>query len=188
MKINIFEEIIKLILIIFIIILIITIFFNKENFGGALQDSDSVGDVAVNNLTIAGSIDIFPAGIVAAWSGTTPPTGWVLCDGKNGSPDLTNRFIFGQGQGPGLSARKLGDNGGEETHLLALNEIAGHNHFFNSEKSIINGLTNISGGGRNWVSAFTTATGSDFTGVTGGNMPHNNMPPYYVLAYIMKVI
>jgi hypothetical protein len=36
-----------------------------------------------------------PSGVIAMWSGTTIPTGWKLCDGTNGTPDLRDKFIIG---------------------------------------------------------------------------------------------
>jgi hypothetical protein len=40
-----------------------------------------------------------PAGTIVAWSGQgAPPSGWAICDGTNGTPDLRNRFLMGAGQ------------------------------------------------------------------------------------------
>ena len=40
---------------------------------------------------------LVPGGFIGMWSGSaeTIPTGWALCDGTNGTPDLTERFILG---------------------------------------------------------------------------------------------
>jgi len=71
-----------------------------------------------------------PKGVIVAWSGTNVPQGWQLCDGTNGTPDLRGRFILGAGQGPGLTGRNMGESGGEETHLLTVQEMPPHNHTF----------------------------------------------------------
>lgn len=44
-----------------------------------------------------GSGDGMPPGAIIMWSGTTIPTGWKLCDGTDGTPDLTDRFVIGAG-------------------------------------------------------------------------------------------
>lgn len=36
-----------------------------------------------------------PTGLIAMWSGTEVPRGWVLCDGQNNTPDLSDKFIIG---------------------------------------------------------------------------------------------
>lgn len=39
----------------------------------------------------------FPAGMIVMWNGpgTLIPAGWVLCDGRNGTPDLRSKFVLG---------------------------------------------------------------------------------------------
>ena len=242
MKINIFEEIIKLLLIIFIIIMIISLFFNKEKFttdapktdvpktdapktdapiidapktdapiiDAPIIDApktdapktdapktdapktdapkimpDILENVVVDNLTVIGTIDIFPKGIVSAWAGTTIPEGWVICNGENNTPDLSNKFIFGEGTGKSLTARNYSESGGEETHLLTLNELGNHKHYYDSQKSTAEGLIRIIGDPSR-QDGLTNNNRIETTGNTGGDMPHNNMPPYYVLAFIMK--
>jgi len=229
MKINIIEELIKILLIIFIIFLVSRLITNEHfvskqenkpkqenkskqenkpiqstvvsntNNGISLitppplpslsmgATDNNLGDIAVENLEVTGSIDIFPAGIVAAWSGDIPPDGWLLCDGKNGTPNLTNRFIFGAGQGHNMINRKYGDRGGEIEHTLTIDEIATHQHYFDSALGTVGSLRNISGSAKHYDNGLISTDADDAqTGNTGGDLPHNNMPPFYVLAFIMK--
>ena len=68
-----------------------------------------------------------PSGIICMWSGesTAIPSGWHLCDGDAGTPDLRDRFIVGAG-----STYNVKDTGGEATHKLTTNEMPSHNHGF----------------------------------------------------------
>lgn len=68
-----------------------------------------------------------PSGIIAMWSGASNaiPTGWVLCNGQNGTPDLRNRFIVGAG-----SSYSVGNTGGSDTVSLNTNQIPAHSHGF----------------------------------------------------------
>lgn len=126
---------------------------------------------------------------------------WHLCDGTNGTPDLRNRFIYG---GDGTNN---GNTGGEASHKLTeaeLPKITGDAQF-----RLIDGDTNIVGNlnddpaqsgafslkqfaGGKWTA--TMQLGPRATANTdvlhlefGKNQPHNNMPPYYTLAFIMKL-
>jgi microcystin-dependent protein len=66
-----------------------------------------------------------PNGTVAFWSGSIAsiPTGWQLCDGTNGTPDLRDLFLVGAG-----ATYAVGDTGGTAQVALASPELAGHNH------------------------------------------------------------
>lgn len=44
-------------------------------------------------LEVDGPFNIIPRGCILAWNGTTAPSGWAICDGTNGTPDLRGRFI-----------------------------------------------------------------------------------------------
>ena len=72
-------------------------------------------------------VDAIPTGVICMWSGesTAIPSGWHLCDGEEGTPDLRDRFIVGAG-----STYKVKDTGGEATHKLTTNEMPSHNHGF----------------------------------------------------------
>lgn len=157
-------------------------------------------------------VSLIPRGVIVMWSGdsSTIPAGWVLCDGQNYTPDLRSRFIVGasakgDGNGPGdLHEYEYGDNkGGEESHKLTTEEMPSHTHgfedFYWSED-------------RNWETPPlcdtdtalmpTKQTGADATEgdnnnqpylffkhptySAGNNVPHENRPPFYALAFIMK--
>ena len=109
------------------------------------------------------------------------------------TPDLRGRFILGSGEGDGLTQRDIHTNGGEETHKLTVAEMPSHNHINNNGNYFHdpNGGSiagNVNKGG--------IAAGVDYWGNThpvlhqhqyeGNDAPHNNMPPYYVLTYIIK--
>lgn len=144
------------------------------------------------------SFGCVPIGGIIMWSGATNniPEGWVLCAGgtTNGLviPDLSGRFVLGAGQGAGLTAREVGDLGGEESHILTLNEMPAYTHYTTfvdngypdnwgrRDGTFVNGhfIVDPHGGGN--LANFTNSP-------AGSDGAHINMPPYYVLAYIMRV-
>lgn len=130
----------------------------------------------------------FPKGIIVAWSGNIGriPNGWALCDGKtNGTPDLRGKFILGanpnSNKNTNYSVYEMGVSGGEEKHKLTINELPKHNHpgYINAGESGGDGYWYESGGYR--MKSYSDRS------FTGDDQPHNNMPPYYALAYIMKI-
>jgi microcystin-dependent protein len=66
-----------------------------------------------------------PNNTIAFWSGSIAsiPTGWKLCDGTNGTPDLRDRFVVGAG-----STYSIGNSGGAASVTLSAPEIAAHSH------------------------------------------------------------
>jgi len=172
----------------------------------------TLGTVTATSLT-AGSISAsgtitgygtIPLGGIIMWSGATVPAGWALCDGSTvnsrATPDLRGRFVLGSGAGSGLTTRTLGGTGGEENHTLSINEMPSHNHpltdpghthtYYDPISGQYQGLNHDSNGTAVEYPA-SENTGSSRTGITmgskGGGDAHNNMPPYYVLAFIMRV-
>lgn len=155
-------------------------------------------------------------GIIMAFSGTfdsngypvnpdtnAGDTGWHICDGTNGTPDLRGRFILGVSD-----SHAVGSTGGEESHVLTVKEMPSHRHrialthsgFASNEPQSIyfikgenpnpikNGMFSdrqpdgiYDDGGKSYYSD------SQFLDNTGGGAAHNNMPPYYTLSYIMKI-
>ena len=132
-----------------------------------------------------------PAGVVVMWSGaqSSIPAGWVLCDGMNGTPDLRDRFVLGAGGRYGVGA-----SGGEETHKLTSGELAAHIHQLEYMSTMsptgIEGhgdynVPSVPNTGNSTIDINYTLIESD-DGISRG-VPHNNMPPYYALCYIMKL-
>lgn len=124
--------------------------------------------------------DGVPSGGIIMWTGNDVPPGWLLCDGTLGTPDLRDRFVLGWG------TRSIGTTGGEESHTLMLDELPTHTH--DAGNLSVMGATNSGTGGADGgpVARAMTQNVTGNTADAGGNLPHNNMPPYYVLAFIMK--
>lgn len=117
----------------------------------------------------------FPTGLICMWSGSiaTIPTGWFLCNGANGTPDLRDRFIVGAGSTYAVNA-----TGGEATHTLTTPEMPAHTHTENGHYDYMLPEPSYT----NNVGASAAGT----TGSTGGGGAHENRPPYFSLAFIQK--
>lgn len=109
-------------------------------------------------------------GMIMIWSGarTAVPSGWTLCNGLLGAPDLQARFVPGA-----CDACPEGTTGGN----------ADHDHDFTTD-----GHTHVWGGGTTDIAigidyGIEVAEESD----TGTTETKSNLPPYYSLAYIMKL-
>lgn len=66
-----------------------------------------------------------PAGVILLWSGSIAsiPTGWLLCNGTSGTPDLRDRFVVGAG-----STYAVGATGGATSVTLATTNLPSHTH------------------------------------------------------------
>lgn len=130
--------------------------------------------------------DGIPSGGIIMWSGTDIPSGWLLCDGTEGTPDLRDRFVLGWG------SRGIGETGGEETHTLKVSELPSHSHNHGTLQVTVNAVDGETGTGTSGLSSGGYAGQGrslaidGMTDYTGQGVAHNNMPPYYVLAFIMK--
>ena len=131
-----------------------------------------------------------PRGIIVIWSGSidTIPAGWALCDGQNETPDLRDRFVVGAG-----SSYAVAVSGGAAAHVHAIT--VGHATLLESQ--IPSHYHTLSGWGPGTLAGYNGEGGGwGITGYTGGSGAHNhtgsadsrdNRPPYYALAYIMKL-
>ena len=92
---------------------------------------DGTANVTLNNANITNgagyvtSAGAVPSGVIVLWSGATNaiPTGWVLCNGQNSTPDLRDRFIIGAGNNYNVNA-----TGGESSKLLGTANLPSHTH------------------------------------------------------------
>lgn len=181
-----------------------------------------------------------PTGFIGMWSGSvaTIPTGWALCDGSSGRPDLRDRFIVGAG-----STYTVGTTGGANSVVLTESNLPAHNHSFSGSGTASNSgahthpitdtghshvmhgegptpgggyLSNnnslYSGGGASYFGVTASPdtdmkTGTSVTGISvnsagahthsitvtgvvgssGSGVAHENRPPYYALAFIIKL-
>lgn len=121
-----------------------------------------------------------PAGSVIAWYGSedSVPEGWHICDGTNGTPDLRGRFLLGTG-----GTHAVGETGGSETVTLYESQIPPHYH----EIRLIEGYGSSANAYRPQNGERISESEFIETTQTGGGKPHNNMPPYYTLFYIIKL-
>lgn len=127
--------------------------------------------------------DSLPSGIIVIWSGTENniPNGWQLCDGTNGTPNLKDKFVLGAG-----STYKVKSGGGSATVTLTEAQIPSHTHTY-KYNSLSENCIRTTTTGTNVFSAAVSSTSSNNTGSKGSGEPHENMPPYYALCYIMKL-
>ena len=124
---------------------------------------------------------LVPQGAIIIWSGSVNniPSGWVLCDGTNGTPNLTDKFVLGAGNN-----YIVGATGGEAEHTLTIDEMPSHSHKYTSP---IKGRDGLSSGNHYGNETYRNPDiDGDNTEYIGGSQPHNNMPPYYSLCYIMR--
>lgn len=170
------------------------------------------GDIVVGsqsgNISLKGNVDAVsyagkgavPVGAILMWSGPSDklPAGWALCNGKKyddvQTPDLSSRFIVGYDEKNGSPYNVVGNTGGEATHVLKVNEVPGHVHRL-GEAINFTGEHNHYWGGSGTTGATGIATlyagRSEHQQNTGpvipseDAQPHENRPPYYVLAFIM---
>lgn len=157
-------------------------------------DLSSNSSLNVKDLQVDGVSNLTPKGGIIAWKPTTtnvvggvliPPPTWALCDGSNGTPDLRGRFILGSGQGVGLKNRIQDTMDGNETVRLEIDHLPPHNHIFTDNAPAGYGSWGDHGRRSSGIANYQLIP--THTHNVGGHQPHDNMPPFYVLAYIMKL-
>jgi microcystin-dependent protein len=197
----------------------------SDTFTGTLTVTG--GDVIVTPPNEFVGFGTIPKGGIIMWSGSSIPTGWSLCNGTNGTPDLRNKFIVGSG-----TTYSIGASGGSESVTLSVAQMPIHTHAGGTAGSHRHDFkplgTSREGGNspshgilpktcpnaldendnNNCENEFSprftdkpnpydpeTRHVMDYAGghshtmsAQGGGQAHENRPPYYALAFIMRTL
>ena len=94
----------------------------------SLLSTGTVPDARLANSSL------FVTGMIMMYTGNSAPSGWAICDGSNGTPDLRARFIVGAGNGSGAgnSNYSVNNTGGAESVTLSTAQLPSHNHGLNN--------------------------------------------------------
>ena len=166
----------------------------QTSSGSTLQTLDNLYPILQNAPAVSAT---FTAGMIMIWSGSlgSVPSGWVLCDGTNSTPDLRDRFVVAAG-----NTYSVGQTGGSADAIVVSHTHTAtsvvtdpqHNHTYTSSANAGSGvLPNGYSGG---TSSASFNTGNASTGITvattnataGTSGTGANNPLFYALAYIMK--
>ena len=131
---------------------------------------------------IGGKSAVIPSGVIVMWSGeaNNVPSGWALCNGENGTPDLRDRFVVGAGRN-----YSRGETGGADKVALTIAEMPSHTHDVNAKASDLAAAWKDNSYFFDFSQHYNNPR-STTTTATGGNQAHENRPPYYALCFIMK--
>ena len=139
------------------------------------------------------------------------PRGWALCDGQLlaissntalfsllgttyggdgrttfGLPDLRGRFPMHVGNGPGLTPRPWGQKSGAESVTLTVAEMPQHGHAVTADPGNTSSpVDNLPAESND--SIYATGTSGSVGPKAGGNQPHNNMPPFQTVHFIIAL-
>lgn len=177
-------------------------YFRSDNDGeGSGLICETIDGYSAQDIIDAGT----PSGGIAIWSGSSEaiPSGWRLCDGEQGTPDLRDKFIAGAG-----GELAAGDTGGSNyvtatgtvtilNHALTIDEMPAHDHEYADYQPMTSGGTSLAAGSYAYAGSLTSRSAT--TGTRGGGGEHlhtasfsgdinqDKRPPYYALCYIMKL-
>ena len=152
----------------------------------------------------SGVIDLLPSRVILMYSGTTAPSGFVLCDNSTAAqnanaPDLRDKFIVGSGNSYGLNA-----TGGNVSNTLSSNQVPSHFHYAfrsgnhgqhqNGSPMNANNYPSSGSGRANLYEGYNIGASNDVSNVgktsdSGASSPSSieNRPPYFALCFIMKL-
>lgn len=166
---------------------------DKLDDGAVITSKLHDGDVTPAKLS--SDVATVPVGGIILWSGSVAgiPANWSLCDGTNGTPDLRNKFVVGAG-----STYSVGGSGGTADAVVVSHNHgitdSGHAHNVSSNAVRIS-INDVSSGvlwggeggsgNKGYAEVSQTGVSVNYAGESGTN---KNLPPYYALAYIMRLV
>ena len=167
----------------------------KTTLAGTVDFSQGAtisGNLSVKNTGALSGYGTIPVGGIIMWSGSSVPDGWALCNGQtvNGvqTPNLVDRFIYGS------NLVNVRGTGGSDKVTLSVNNLPSHNHLYAGDDMLdrINGngyTTRVVGRPGNYdADSSGSGLGTVYrTSDTGNGQSFSIMPPYYKLAFIMRV-
>lgn len=158
-------------------------------------------------------------GEIRMFAGRFAPQGWAFCDGSllpinqaneilfsligttyGGDgfsnfalPDLRGRIPVGQGAGPGLTPREMGEQNGSETVMVTTSQLPAHSHPIKINSS--------SGNQGSPANAYWAANVAQYTqpadenaqmnpsavSASGGGLAHDNMMPFLCISFIIAL-
>ena len=194
----------------------VKLFYDGGSNTTAKLETTATGVKVNGNLEVTGTGGGgLPTGAIVMWSGATNaiPSGYVICDGNNNTPDLRNKFIIGAGSsyavdatGGSADAVVVQHNHGASSSSSSSSSSSvtdpGHAHTWTRQDAqndvgyrpwpasnndckatTVNTGSNTTGISVSTSTSTSTSTSINNEGVSGTN---KNLPPYYALAYIMK--
>ncbi|MBJ6760452.1 phage tail protein [Myxococcaceae bacterium JPH2] len=163
-------------------------------------------------------------GEIRMFGGNFAPRGWAFCNGQLlsiaqnsalfsilgttyggngvstfGLPDLRGRSPMQWGQGPGLSPRTLGEQGGSETVTLISSQMPQHSHQLVASVQAADAANpegmfdavqvdpNTQQPVNNYNATAGTTMNAQAIGIAGGSQPHNNMEPFLCVSFIIAL-
>lgn len=178
-----------------------------------VMDGSAAGTMVPMSTNPPAAPDPVPTGGIIMWSGSISniPSGWALCNGQNGTPDLRDKFIVGAATDSGGAARTTitgtgTKTGGQAQVTLSNDQMPTHTHYgrysFKGSDDYHEswGHGAVVGYAGNQDNVFTVTNQQEWEArastpndqpyplmATGGGQAHENLPPYYSLAFIMKL-
>jgi len=163
--------------------------------------ASTVADGSITEAKLASGLSLIPSGTIVMWSGSLAeiPDDWALCDGTNGTPDLTDRFILSVS-----ASENPGETGGSHTKTLSVSNLPSHTHSFTTDSAGAHShsLYISDAAPEHSTGAKMEANGDDYSGhigsagahthpgttaATGSGSSFDILPKYYKLAFIMKL-